>query len=1138
MLIGASRPGISILLLPAVTPSSLASITRGMGDKKLDKLFQRFRSKSDVAALGELFDRASPELMRVSRHLCRDTNEAEDVVQATFLTALSKSASYDPSRRVLPWLLGILALHAREARRKAGRFPDPDRIFERSTQDPIDAASDTEFQASVSRAVQGLPDTYRGVLFAHLAEGKGPREVADQFDLTPVAARVRLHRGLKLLRKTLPAGYAVATAAIVTSSRGMAAVRTNVIEAALESAGLPPSGIAVSSASLKTSSAVSKWALGMATAIPAVFMITRALNSDGIGAQDAEVESASMATSTDTDGDLAIEMLLSADEGFLSGLHDDSADRTDRSSASDALQLRHVTGRLVDADTGLPIAGAVLRFWPEDAQFPAQPFARIDSDAEGRFDAPAVPERAALLVTAEGFAGARLTLGLPALPAVPAGEEGTTDVVEDLGDVQMAHGAEPKGRVFAQDGLPAAGAELIAAAPFLDWYGQPRILQEVGRSGQDGWWRLTAPLPFSASRYANVKSMSVGECHYWLLASNATGLGLAEVLVREKDAAPAAGLGNEEEEEEAADNEIRIDLEPSQPLNVRVVDSTGARIPNVRLWIEPLSLRAFFIDRPRDAVPDLHPALARHLKDRTDIRGQASFDHLPMSTGLNSPWSQMTIFAVGENMSMTSHALTESDRASGEVELVLRGSMRQMLRGEVLTPHGEGIERASIWIGEQEPVHTDESGTFEFYANLWEFENSDRVMEVAADGYQNFRITIGPAAFDGFFSISLVADLDATSFDSLRGSLKAPDGSPRIGMEVVLDSAHSARSTWKTSDGFFELQRSGAGEHRLRVMTSMDTGEYAAPVLIPPGMNDVVIELSEVQMQPTQLLAQVMLARSMQSFDPDRAVLLSKVDGSPAPVELVLGVGHVRATELPVGEWRLWVGRHGAGIGIIDISVPAGITRVDTNIIVEPPGALEGRLRRHPGAEECKRIFARRLGETVPSELRAEGWAGYRSQLSIELDTDGRFAVQDLIPGTYELSAGPHGSRGRYLIEVQSGLRAHATWNSRPTSELHFDLSQLAGEGGILLEIEHEDGDVFSLPFMDWHALEDQASASDSEIDASDAPGLRLELPCGDLTWNIVFPENDFRDSSARWHTDASGAVTLAAGTAEHVQVN
>ena len=149
-----------------------------MGERRIDRLYKRYSRQRDVAALGEVFDLAAPELMRVARHLCRDESEAEDAVQATFLTALVKPHAFDESRRLLPWLLGILALHARDARRRAGRTPEPDRVENRPAADPFEEAADSEFDSAVREVVADLPDTYRGVLVAHLAEGKPPREIA------------------------------------------------------------------------------------------------------------------------------------------------------------------------------------------------------------------------------------------------------------------------------------------------------------------------------------------------------------------------------------------------------------------------------------------------------------------------------------------------------------------------------------------------------------------------------------------------------------------------------------------------------------------------------------------------------------------------------------------------------------------------------------------------------------------------------------------------------------------------------------------------------------------------------------------------------------------------------------------------
>ena len=52
------------------------------------QLFERFRRRGDVAALGDLFDRLAPVLLRVAIHVARDPAAAEDLVQSTFLRAI------------------------------------------------------------------------------------------------------------------------------------------------------------------------------------------------------------------------------------------------------------------------------------------------------------------------------------------------------------------------------------------------------------------------------------------------------------------------------------------------------------------------------------------------------------------------------------------------------------------------------------------------------------------------------------------------------------------------------------------------------------------------------------------------------------------------------------------------------------------------------------------------------------------------------------------------------------------------------------------------------------------------------------------------------------------------------------------
>ena len=50
--------------------------------------------------MAAVYDAAAAELLRLATHLAPDTAAAEDLLQATFLTAIEKAQSYDPKRGV------------------------------------------------------------------------------------------------------------------------------------------------------------------------------------------------------------------------------------------------------------------------------------------------------------------------------------------------------------------------------------------------------------------------------------------------------------------------------------------------------------------------------------------------------------------------------------------------------------------------------------------------------------------------------------------------------------------------------------------------------------------------------------------------------------------------------------------------------------------------------------------------------------------------------------------------------------------------------------------------------------------------------------------------------------------------------
>jgi RNA polymerase sigma factor (sigma-70 family) len=202
----------------------------------VDDLYRRYAASGDLTALAGVFDALAPDLLRLARRLASDRSQAEDLVQETFLTALEQSSSYDPERAVTPWLIGILVNRARGERRRARRELDTEELDRGEEPEPIERVAAGESCSLVEKAIAELPPRLRAVVEGKVLHGRGSIDLAAELDLTHGALRARLSRGLRRLRRALPAGLATGLAFWFTHSRGLAQVRVRVLE---ESARLP-----------------------------------------------------------------------------------------------------------------------------------------------------------------------------------------------------------------------------------------------------------------------------------------------------------------------------------------------------------------------------------------------------------------------------------------------------------------------------------------------------------------------------------------------------------------------------------------------------------------------------------------------------------------------------------------------------------------------------------------------------------------------------------------------------------------------------------------------------------------------------------------------------------------------------------
>ena len=160
----------------------------------------------DAEALATLFRRHAAWLHRVVRRVVDSDDEADDVVQELFVGLPEALAHYVERGALAAWLarvaLRIALARRRRDRRREERAPgDADAHLFHGTTCPTD---DTLLdRVALEAAVARLPEPLRHVVLLRIVAGCSHADVAATLGISEGAARVRLHRALHLLHRSL-----------------------------------------------------------------------------------------------------------------------------------------------------------------------------------------------------------------------------------------------------------------------------------------------------------------------------------------------------------------------------------------------------------------------------------------------------------------------------------------------------------------------------------------------------------------------------------------------------------------------------------------------------------------------------------------------------------------------------------------------------------------------------------------------------------------------------------------------------------------------------------------------------------------------------------------------------------------------
>ncbi|HEY3845116.1 MAG TPA: RNA polymerase sigma factor [Acidimicrobiales bacterium] len=168
---------------------------------------------SDPAAFAAFYRCHIDQMMAFASRRCRSPHDVADVVQRTFLLAMTRSQTYDPVRGTpTMWLYGIAANEVRNQHRRAradSRLHDAlsgRRHLEQDDIARLEQMIDSSRQRwRLSGAFEGLSDAEKDAFLLVHVEQCSPAEACRILGINPIALRARLSRARRRLRATLEA---------------------------------------------------------------------------------------------------------------------------------------------------------------------------------------------------------------------------------------------------------------------------------------------------------------------------------------------------------------------------------------------------------------------------------------------------------------------------------------------------------------------------------------------------------------------------------------------------------------------------------------------------------------------------------------------------------------------------------------------------------------------------------------------------------------------------------------------------------------------------------------------------------------------------------------------------------------------
>lgn len=170
-------------------------------------------------AIAELVVTYSDRIYNLALRILRNREDAEDVLQETFLTVIQKLNTFDGRSNFFTWIYRIATnASLMKLRKKKLVFTDPpenpdmgtrheDEKFVDWSQDPSFNIQNKEIKKIIDSSINQLSDIYRSVFILRDIEDLSIKETSKILDITEENVKIRLRRARLFLREKISEYY-------------------------------------------------------------------------------------------------------------------------------------------------------------------------------------------------------------------------------------------------------------------------------------------------------------------------------------------------------------------------------------------------------------------------------------------------------------------------------------------------------------------------------------------------------------------------------------------------------------------------------------------------------------------------------------------------------------------------------------------------------------------------------------------------------------------------------------------------------------------------------------------------------------------------------------------------------------------